>query len=106
MASSQASLTYLLAHCAAVKTSAIAAGANSAHCLTIARFLGKAILQLEALYQAEGVVGPSDDILGKVYNKYSKYLCSSRPFFKLNNAPLQDQLHPRRHQLPDQPTTF
>lgn len=67
MASSETALTNLLAHCTAVKAAAIAAGNNSSHCLTIARFLGKGILQLEALYQVEGVAGPYDDILGEIF---------------------------------------
>lgn len=66
MTSSAAALKDLLAHCNAVKAAAIDAGGNSRHCLTISRYLGKAILQLEALYQAEGVLGPSDDVLGKI----------------------------------------
>jgi len=66
MESSAAPLKDLLAHCNAVKAAAIDAGGNSRHCLTISRYLGKAILQLEALYQAEGVLDPSDDILGKM----------------------------------------
>ena len=66
MPAAETALTNLLAHCCNVKAAAIAAGANNSHCLTIARYLGKAILQLEALYQVEGVAGPSDDILGKI----------------------------------------
>jgi hypothetical protein len=66
MTPSAATLKGLLTHCNTVKAAAIDAGGNSRHCLTISRYLGKAILQLEALYQAEGVLGPSDDILGNI----------------------------------------
>lgn len=68
MSSSAPALKNLLAHCAAVKAAAIDAGGNSPLSYTISRYLSKAALVLEALiYQAEGVLIPSDDIIGKLF---------------------------------------
>ena len=58
-------LSRLLAHCMSVRTNAFAAGVNSIDCLTLNRFLGKAMLLLEAMFESENGAAPSEDVIGK-----------------------------------------
>lgn len=63
---SDTALSRLLAHVNNVRAAALAAGVNSVDCLTLNRFLGKAMLLLEAMFESEKGEAPSEDVIGKL----------------------------------------
>lgn len=60
---SDTALSRLLAHVTNVRVAALAAGVNSVDCLTLNRFLGKAMLLLEAMFESEKGAALSEDVI-------------------------------------------